>query len=644
MMDSTISPVGSDAAEKIYRALNVGKDSYDQHREIRVLTLLPNSKREAQIVCTLKTVALKQHASYTTLSYTWGDAQNSREILVDNHRFSTTINLHKALTQFRDAKVPINLWVDAICINQKDLRERDSQVQLMQEIFSHARRTWLWLGEEADQSAKAIDLIQSLSAIYLKSCKGWDTSPESADKRVWGSLESHSTTEELVALNDLLARKYWYRIWVVQEIAVSSEIVIFCGERSFSWDALLFTAYLLDQQVEYRELIQDHRPRKKYVQGIQSGIQRIMSIQSVRNDFQGSSPDGKRDSLLFLLSNHRATEATEPKDKYIALAGLVAEFPQAGLRFYDKYVSLKDVYTFACYHLAYQSISSRQIKSLDFLDCAGGHSINSEWPSWVPDWSILGGRATPLLYWQFAAKLNENTVLYNVAGKVDPTNDPTFNFGQASGKAELQAKGFVFDTVESVSFSTKPPMENLKKKGTDPQTYLTGQLSDVLWKTCVLDRSHTGQKAPPDWANLFYQHLLPQSESSNTLSLLSQWYNQNKGFTICGRKIGDIVQEQQNSTERVAYAETTLTQFKTAFVNAVGYRKLATTAKGYLCLVPQNAEVGDSIVILLDCNVPVVLRPRGSEYSFLGTCYVHGIMHGEGVSGLDLQTFNGSMV
>ncbi|KUJ16452.1 uncharacterized protein LY89DRAFT_586491, partial [Mollisia scopiformis] len=153
---------GPDAGEGIYQVL---RDDGD-HQKIRILTLLPSSDKKTQIKCSLEIVSLKDHASYTALSYTWGDWVDRREIFIDGHPLLITANLHEALKRFRKSQDSIKLWVDAICINQKDLPERDSQVRLMREIFCQAEQTWLWLGIEADASEKALNLIERLSTIY----------------------------------------------------------------------------------------------------------------------------------------------------------------------------------------------------------------------------------------------------------------------------------------------------------------------------------------------------------------------------------------------------------------------------------------------------------------------------------------------
>jgi hypothetical protein len=58
--------------------------------------------------------------------------------------------------------------------------------------------------------------------------------------------------------------------------------------------------------------------------------------------------------------------------------------------------------------------------------------------------------------------------------------------------------------------------------------------------------------------------------------------------------------------------------------------------KGYMGLAPGTARVGDLIGIFLGGTVPYVLRPNDDgTYSFLGECYVHGLMDGEDMKMLE---------
>ena len=64
------------------------------------------------------------------------------------------------------------------------------------------------------------------------------------------------------------------------------------------------------------------------------------------------------------------------------------------------------------------------------------------------------------------------------------------------------------------------------------------------------------------------------------------------------------------------------------------YRRLVTTTRGYVGIVPEDVEAGDAVVVLQGCSVLLVLREDksaagGARWRVVGECYVHGIMNGE---------------
>lgn len=83
-------------------------------REIRVLTLNQSSDYDSSIECTLQHTNLDNPLKYTALSYVWGDATITEEILVNKYPFSATTNLVSALRHIRKLDRKITLWVDAI--------------------------------------------------------------------------------------------------------------------------------------------------------------------------------------------------------------------------------------------------------------------------------------------------------------------------------------------------------------------------------------------------------------------------------------------------------------------------------------------------------------------------------------------------
>lgn len=120
----------------------------DTAAQIRLLELLPGPDGGA-IHCRLACVDREKVAgTYEPLSYCWGDQTAQIPILVNDARINIGTNLHAALARLRSSKTSRTLWVDALCINQSDIQEKNVQVQLMRNVYENGSQTLVWLGEE----------------------------------------------------------------------------------------------------------------------------------------------------------------------------------------------------------------------------------------------------------------------------------------------------------------------------------------------------------------------------------------------------------------------------------------------------------------------------------------------------------------
>ena len=201
--------------------------------------------------------------SYEALSYCWGDRSATRLIEVNGEKFEVTANLFSALQHLRRPAKTKVLWVDAICINQNSIEERNSEVQRMVAVYQRAERTLVWLGDASEDSGLAMDLLEKLGGTEqeLRGFK-WPImewfgplfdpfygigNPErarnEASVKYLGSLNLLSTEElsgaDWLALSSLLTeRAWWRRQWVIQEVSNAQSVSIICGSRSIVWETL----------------------------------------------------------------------------------------------------------------------------------------------------------------------------------------------------------------------------------------------------------------------------------------------------------------------------------------------------------------------------------------------------------------------
>jgi len=149
----------------LYRPLDI------RSREIRLLTIDPSSNSSGIVECHIVTCELAKHPPFYALSYVWGNSKVTDSILLEGQLIQVTSNLFSALTKIRESTYELpdgvksckHLWVDALCINQKDYEEKNRQVPMMRDIYKEAELVIMWLGEEDQESGRVVSLIEQWS-------------------------------------------------------------------------------------------------------------------------------------------------------------------------------------------------------------------------------------------------------------------------------------------------------------------------------------------------------------------------------------------------------------------------------------------------------------------------------------------------
>lgn len=143
-----------------YFRRNTSKDDFI--RDLR--TWMPKSYRERyQEKVVAAHAAESALPAFNALSYTWGSWDDSTSITIVNLesgeevQFPVTRNLFNALRRVRrEEEDVIRLWVDQICINQRDEEEKAWQVRAMGNIYSLAWDVFIWLGDLDDEDLEPL--------------------------------------------------------------------------------------------------------------------------------------------------------------------------------------------------------------------------------------------------------------------------------------------------------------------------------------------------------------------------------------------------------------------------------------------------------------------------------------------------------
>jgi len=278
--------------------------------EIRILHLLPSRNSEAEIRCNLSRKTIKP-LTYSALSYVWGEPNPAQAISINGMTVYVTPNLFAALRSLRHATEKINIWVDALCINQDDNLEKSHQVRQMGNIYKGARPVYIWLGEEMDDSNLAMELIQLLETM-TRDIKSGKTKKETP--KLWSDIMRDKSYEQhWPALSKLCNRPYWTRAWIVQEITATDYGILCCGASRASW----FPLMILFSNRALSGIVESLSPgaRQFFALKVVLGMPLAQMNWRVRNEVKIPLLDG----LLF-IRNH---QATDPKDFVYSILNLV---------------------------------------------------------------------------------------------------------------------------------------------------------------------------------------------------------------------------------------------------------------------------------------------------------------------------------
>jgi serine/threonine protein kinase len=273
----------------------------------RLLRLIRGQYMDA-IECELFEASIDQSNNgipYSALSYTWGSTQDLAAITVNGSIVDVTMNLYIALQHLRQEDEDRILWIDAICIDQKNLLERSHQVQHMGSIYKEAEQVVIWLGYGTKETDLVMDSMKRLQESNLRVEGNWRRSAQ-----LWmhpqaglGGINVHQDGLH-EGMQMLLARSWFRRIWILQEIANARVATVLCGKKSISARIFAQVPSLIGLQPD---------PRCQAVLDIMPGFSRQESWWAQSR------------SLYTLLVKFRDSEATDERDIIYALLGISSD-------------------------------------------------------------------------------------------------------------------------------------------------------------------------------------------------------------------------------------------------------------------------------------------------------------------------------
>jgi len=534
---------------------------------------------------------------FEALSYTWGDRADARIIIVNGIRREVSKNLEdalKALRCLRETRLGMYYWVDSLCIDQQNEKERNEQVKRMNDIYSRARAVVAWLGQEEGMDRIAVQTMR-----YL--CR---------KPRVKNPLRlpPRLLLDGWQALFAFMKKPYWNRAWIIQELAMNhNSTLILCGKFKLTRRMIRLGAVWCQELLQGSEDL-SYRFDHDLEPEAWSWASRTLQLVSLT-----SNPKIEI-GLERLLNIVRRADATDEKDKVYSILGLLDTAVSADIS-PDYSRSEQQVYTDFITSIIKRTGRLEQIMF-------GGISTKEGWPSWVPDWRL---------------PFERHHITYLISGKASGDLSAKCSFiSNGTDGTHLVCSGFKVDTVDGVAAEPSPHCHSTQPRSVS--TRYGDRLSDALHQTLLMD--HPGATERPllsvPWTLGCATNTNPSNSPSNPewLNLTHSRYfhrfhefrNHNGGFCIGGQTLRKFFPQ---SSEKSVDITMTLQCMRLALLS-LNQRALITTATGYLGLAPIAVRPGDVVAVLLGCKCPVLLRPAGNNlYHVIGECYIHGLMRGE---------------
>jgi hypothetical protein len=351
----------------------------------------------------------------------------------------------------------------------------------------------------------------------------------------------------------------------------------------------------------------------------------------------------REENLDRILDLGRKANATDARDKIYGLLGLLpSTITSVIIPNYDAANTMSNVYE----QFANALLQGHNRVDLALSWCS--YDSNNPCPSWIPNWTTEFPRNH--VKWLKQRKASGSTLhrkAFSTVGNI------------------LGTRGFIVDHVASASAS---PSENIAyradvKNYSAPPTCSTfshrygdqKKLSAALRRTLTMDHPSIRESedtildiywvdweailnAPEDNTYVPFWKAMHYITRNLWWETFDRFRQTNAEFSIFGQKLREFFPTTQG---RYSEQHLTVNHAHDMLLSVIALlaRKLITTKSGYLGLAPEQVQKDDLVAILFGCNFPVILRPSGQHYIYIGECYIDGIMNGELINPSDREPY-----
>ncbi|EHK96636.1 hypothetical protein M7I_7615 [Glarea lozoyensis 74030] len=305
------------------------------------------------------------------------------------------------------------------------------------------------------------------------------------------------------AFDDLFSQEYWKRVWIIQEIVASKDVLVRCGQKSISWSDMEKAFWgkkselnMFNEWADADSTTQDTHPRDTH---------QLFDFWAWKKSIASVEPQ----PLLKALIDSRRSKAKNPRDHVSSVEQVFMDLTVAMIR-------------------ANGNLT---------ITCLQGQTGMKRYntPSWVPDWSALAEVERP---WLFKSVLENNVKFKDGLATGFGALDESYKL-RVEGNI-LSVSGRFFGTVDGLTTgisNTGETVGEMIQPTVETTAYTNGHgHAAALYDTLILaESSDASQKdGPTDLIHYLTHPKGKEVSSAKGHTLLATWLAANSTFKICG--------------------------------------------------------------------------------------------------------------
>lgn len=386
------------------------------------------------------------------------------------------------------------------------------------------------------------------------------------------------------ALGKLMERRWWERVWVVQEVALARRAEVWCGAEREDWEKVVRVVARIEEYSFQGFTVKEEE--FKDFRGGGGGCQMVINLQGARERIVS----GRERSLEMVLRSLYPLQAGDARDKVYGVLGIVDDAEEIGIKpGYE--ISAGEVYIDTTRRIM---VKEKSLGLLGMADIGWPTQTPGHLPSWVPDFTNSGGNNWDVQTW--AASGNSNF-------------QPQF-----SESKELHLRGFHVDVVKRIG----------SNNGLGP-----GELQTPAWFMEAEELFRVPGKNDAEFRRTLTADKRIEADDGATAENMEPYFE----------SLRSVYRYQHSGIDDgvpfTGFQQHLAQYFLRALRRAMIGRRFCEMGDGRLGLVPRGAEVGEIVCVVHGSQSPLLIRrsqkveSSATKFELVGTCFVHGLMYGE---------------